>query len=73
MRYALANLRELKDYLGNDSSMIGQITEAELRNSRVLRTSVCEYKEFFFYIGNNPAKAFERTDIKPEDKEILKE
>ena len=71
VRFALTNLKEMKDYLGNDSSIISQITEADLRKSRVLRTSVCEYKEFFFYIGNKPAKAFERTDISPEEKKVL--
>lgn len=62
MQFALANLRQLQDYLGENSpsNIINAISEKDLRQSRSLRTSVCEYKEFYFYMSNKPPKSFEK-------------
>ena len=56
---ALVHLNSLKAYLGAESS-VGKITEADLRNSRALRTSVAEYKGFYFFQSPNTPKSFEK-------------
>ena len=60
VQYALANLKEIQKYLGNDSVVIGAITEDDLRKSKVLRTSICEYKEYYFFLSRAPPKSFEK-------------
>ena len=61
VQLALANLKEIQDYLGKDSVVIGAITENDLRHSKSLRTSVLEYKEFYFYLSQSPPKSFTKT------------
>lgn len=70
VQFALANLKEIRDYLGNDSVVIGAITEEDLRKSRILRTSVCEYKEYYFYLCRTPPKSFEKQYQTEEQRKI---
>lgn len=60
VQFALANLNELKEFLGQDANVINSITESDLRKSRAIRTSVCEYKEFYFYLSKTAPKSFEK-------------
>jgi hypothetical protein len=60
VQYALANLNEMKEYLGDSSNILSSITEDDLRKSRELRTSVCEYKEFYLYSTKRVPKSFEK-------------
>lgn len=60
VQFALATLKEMKEFLGHDANIINSITESDLRKSRELRTSVCEYKEFYFYVSKTAPKSFEK-------------
>ena len=73
VQYALANLKEIQDYLGKDSVVIGAMTEDDLRKSKSLRTSICEYKEFYFYLCKSPPKSFVKQYDSDEQRKLDEE
>jgi hypothetical protein len=46
---ARAHLEQLKEKIGVSNELLNQITDEHLRQSRILRTQVQEYKELFFF------------------------
>lgn len=53
---AMQHLAKLKEALGETSSALSGISEQALRESRSLRTTVREYKEFYFFQHQNDPK-----------------
>lgn len=66
---AQKHLELLKEALGPDSR-VQNITESELRNSRVLRTTIMEYKEFFFFMHNNDPRYLNKKYTNEEQRDI---
>jgi hypothetical protein len=67
---ALKSLNELKEFLGNDHHLLANVTVEDLRNSRSLRTTLIEYKEFFFFTTQRPPKSFVKKYENEEQRKV---
>lgn len=53
---ALERVKALKNELGEDHPLLSQMTESKLRESRGLRESIRDYKEYYFFTATAPVK-----------------
>ena len=56
--------------VGGKNRVIDQITEAQLRESKILRNLVKEYKEMYFFLADNVKGSFEKQYTSKAQKEL---
>ena len=49
VKASLVRLTELKALIGNSNSTLNSITERELRQSKTLRDSLTEFRDFYYF------------------------
>lgn len=69
VRRALQDLAVLRETITGPESVISNITEESLRNSRALRTSLKEYKEFYFLLHTKDNKYLKKEYTSKEQRE----
>jgi hypothetical protein len=69
VRRALQDLAVLRETISGPESVISNITEESLRSSRALRTSLKEYKEFYFLLHNKDNKYLKKEYTSKEQRE----
>ena len=65
---AKKHLKDLIAKTGPDHPVLSRITEDELRKSRSLRSTLEEYKEYYFLIYNDPKHL--KKNATPEQKKV---
>lgn len=60
----------MKDFLGNDHHLLKDLTEKDLRNSSTLRSTLIEYKEYYFFTAQKAPKSFEKKYESEEQRKI---